>query len=254
MKNVFGIVAAMATLALFASCKTTSVQGSGLKGADPKMSVGKTAIIDYQGRELGGEIPLWVKELANGNYSESALSKIMPDVKGKKIFVTIGYGDNLDFVRQWTDLVDVETEVTSSLERVAVKAVQAEMTGSSASAGSQTVNPAEIQKNQDMYRASLSSVRVTGLEKIAQYWILSQVVDGKTVLTEPKYSYYAVWGIEKKIYETHIDEAMSKINDTTTEGEMLKKMVREKLVEKLSISSNDATVLSAADESVLAEK
>ncbi|MBQ7158029.1 MAG: hypothetical protein IJS09_01200 [Treponema sp.] len=254
MKKVFGIAAALLTLALFASCKTTTVKGSGLKGDDPKLAVGKTAIIDYQGRELGGEIPLWVKELANGNYSESALSKIMPDVKGKKVFVTIGYGDNLDFVRQWTDLVDVETEVTSSLERVAVKAVEAEMVGSTAESGTKTVSPAEIQKNQDMYRASLSSVRVTGLEKIAQYWILSQVVDGKNVVTEPKYSYYAVWGIEKNIYETHIDEAMKKINDTTTEGEMLKKLVREKLVEKLSISSNDTTIVEEADEAVIAEK
>jgi hypothetical protein len=254
MKKMLGVSAILTALVLIAGCKTTTVKGSGLKGADPKMAVGKTAIIDYQGRELGGEIPLWVKELANGNYSESALSKIMPDVKGKKVFVTIGYGDNLDFVRQWTDLVDVETEVTSTLERVAVKAVEAGMKGSTAATGTQTVSPAEIQKNQDMYRASLSSVRVTGLEKIAQYWILSQVVDGKTALTEPKYSYYAVWGIEKNIYETHIDEAMKKINDTTTEGEMLKKMVREKLVEKLSISSNDKDVVSSADDAVIEEK
>ncbi len=128
---------------------------------------------------------------------------MMPDVEGKKTFVTICYGDNLEFVRQWTDLVDVETEVASTLSRVAAKAVQASMTGSAATEGAVRTDATKVQQNMDMYRTSLSSVRFSGLEKTAQFWTQSQKVRGKEK-EAPFYSYYAVWTIDKALFQQQL--------------------------------------------------
>ena len=249
-KRIAGICAALA-LTAFVGCGTTStVKGSGLKGKAPKMNPGKTVIIDYQGSELGGEIPQWVIELANGNYGESALARVMPDIKGKKTFVTIGYGDNLDFVRQWTDLVDVETEVASTLSRVAAKAVQASMTGSGAKEGNARADATKTEQTMDMYRTSLTSVRFSGLEKTAQYWTLSQVTRGKET-SDPQYAYYAVWTIDKDLFDTQLEAAMKNVDETSTEEKALKDMVRQKLASELSVASNDSTVADAADEYIV---
>ena len=248
MKKLLALVATAAVL--LASCATTDVKGSGIKAKDPKVATGKTEMLDWQGAEMGGEIPQWVIELANGNFGEKALARVMPDVEGKKTFVTIGYGDNLDFVRQWTDLVDVETEVASTLSRVAAKAVQASMTGNAATAGSTRTDPTTVQQNMDMYRTSLTSVRFSGLEKTAQFWTLSQRVKGKEV-TAPQYSYYAVWTIDKDLFQQQLDAAMANVADTSTEEKALKDMVRQKLANELSVASNNEETSSAADDFVV---
>jgi len=250
MKKVIGF-ALCAILALTAiGCATTSVKGSGIKGEGAKVKTGKRMIIDYQGATLGKEIPAWVEQLVEGQYSQKALSKVMPDLEGKKVFVTIGRGDNLDFVRNWVDLVDVETEVASSLERVAGKAVEAEMKGKSASTGKEA-SPTEIEKNLNMYRDSLVNVRFSGLERIASYWTETQVFEDKKV-TDDYFEYYAVWAMDEKLYDRQLNEAMSKIDETTTEAKELKALVKAKLKESLAIS-NDDTVKEEADSKVLSE-
>lgn len=98
MRKILFLAAALAVLV---SCGSTkSVQESKYKGEEPVMSASRRQIIDYQGAEFGSAVPQWVVDLSAGQYSESALTKTMPDLKGKKIFVTIANGDNLEFVRQ----------------------------------------------------------------------------------------------------------------------------------------------------------
>ncbi len=248
-KSLF--LAFSAAAMLFASCGTTSkVEGSGIKADAPKVGAAKVVLDEWQGSELGGEIPQWVVELANGNYGETALAKVMPDIKGKKTFVTIGYGDNLDFVRQWTDLVDVETEVASTLSRVAAKAVQAEMEGKGAKEGQKNVDATTTEQTLNMYRTSLTSVRFSGLEKTAQFWTLSHKEAGKESY-DSKYSYYSVWTIDKKLFEDQLKSAMSNIDETSTEEKALKDMVRQRLAEQLSVHTNSDAENDKADEEAL---
>lgn len=251
MKKLLAIASALSLAASLLSCGTTkTVEGSGIKADAPKVKTAKTVLDEWQGSELGGEIPQWVVELANGNYGEAALSRVMPDIKGKKTFVTIGYGDNLDFVRQWTDLVDVETEVASTLSRVAAKAVEAEMNGKGAKEGQKTVDPTKTEQTMKMYRTSLTSVRFSGLEKTAQFWTLSHKESGKEQY-DSKYSYYAVWTIDKTLFETQLKTAMSNIDETSTEEKALKEMVREKLANQLSVQTNNDAENEKADAAAL---
>ena len=249
MKKILTLAAAvMAASFTFMSCGSTKiVESSNIKAKDPKVATGKVVLDEWQGSELGGAVPQWVVELANGNYGEAALSKYMPEIKGKKTFVTIGYGDNLDFVRQWTDLVDVETEVASTLSRVAAKAVEAEMKGSGAKEGQSTVDPTKTEQAMKMYRTSLTSVRFSGLEKTAQFWTLSHKEAGKEKF-DSKYSYYAVWSIDKELFDKQLESAMTNIDETSSEEKALKEMVRQKLATQLSVASNDEAVSTAADD------
>ena len=256
MKKLLVLAAALvASVALLSCGSTKSVEGSKYKGDEPDMKTVKRQIIDYQGAEFGSAIPQWVIDLSAGQYSESALAKSMPDLKGKKIFVTIANGDNLEFVRQWTDLVQVETEVASSLERVAAKAVEARMSGSGAQAGTETTDKQSIEQALNMYRTSLTSVRFSGLEKTAQYWTLSQKIDAKKQpVGDAYYTYYAVWTMDQKLFDSQLNTAIKNIDETTTEAKELKAIVRQKLSQELSISSNDEEIKAEADDYIANSK
>lgn len=253
MKKLSVLVAALTSALLLSSCGSTkSVEESKYKGEEPDMKTVKRQIIDYQGAEFGSAVPQWVVDLSGGQYSESALSKTMPDIKGKKIFVTIANGDNLEFVRQWTDLVQVETEVASSLERVAAKAVEARMSGNGAQEGSEVTDKQSIEQALNMYRTSLTSVRFSGLEKTAQYWTQSQRIDGKKQpVGEPYYTYYAVWTMDQKLFDSQLNTAIKNIDETTTEAKELKAIVRQKLSQELSVASNDDEIKAEADNFVV---
>lgn len=232
----------------FASCTTTSVKGSGIKGRTASVNTGKRIIVDYQGATLGKEIPLWVDQIVEGQYSQKVLAKTMPGLEGKKIFVTIGRGDSLDFVRTWSDLVDIETEVAGTLERVAGKAVEAEMKGNSSESGNK-IESTEIERSINMYRASLVNVRLSGLERIASYWLEIQALD-KGKVSSDYYEYYSVWAMDENLFERQLKEAMSKIDETSTESEQLKNIVSRKLVDSVAISNNE-NIISSADDYII---
>ena len=100
-----------------------------------------------------------------------------------------------------------------------------------------------------MYRTSLTSVRFSGLEKTAQYWTLSQKVDGKKQpMGDPYYTYYAVWTMEKDLFDSQLNTAIKNIDETSTEAKELKAIVRQKLSQELSVASNDEEVKAESDD------
>ena len=130
MKKILGMMVIVASFLAFVGCATTKTKGSGIKGKGSKVDTGKRVLIDYQGATFGSEIPEWVKLIGEGQYSEKVLSKSMPDVENKKMFVVTNRGNKLNYIEQWADLVKIETEVAGIMERVAGKSVEATMNGS----------------------------------------------------------------------------------------------------------------------------
>ena len=110
------------------------------------------------------------------------------------------------------------------MERVAGKAVEASMVGK---------DDEDLQETINMYRTSLTSVRLTGLEKIAGFWIKVNVLDSKKNVIESFYEYYAVWGMDKKIFNDQLKESMKHIDETTTESEFLKSKVTAELMDRV---------------------
>lgn len=248
-KNII-IVSLLFSILVLSGCATTTVAGSGIKGKGASVKTGKRVIVDYQGATLGKEIPEWVALLIEGQYSQKILSSKMPNLENKKVFVTMGRGNNLDFVQTWNDLVDIETEVAGTLERVAGKAVEAEMKGKTSASGKE-IKESEMQRYIDMYRASLVNVRISGLERVASYWIETQVFEGKNV-SEDYYEYFSVWAMDEKLFERQLKEAMSKVDETSTEAKRLKAIVSNRLKDSIAIS-NDKSVENDADEYVISK-
>lgn len=239
MKRLIGFAAALTALALFAGCASSSVKGSGVKGKAGKMVSSKIEIVDYQGASFGKEIPEWVMLVAEGQYSTNVLSKAMSDLKNKKVFVTLAQGDNLEFVKQWTDLVDVEVQVGDTMQRVVGKAVSASEVAGGKEVG-KDAQPTELERSLSMYKEAVSAVEVNGLEKVASYWI-EKIVTDKNKNKIESFEYYAVWAMDKDRYDRQIDAAMDSVQDNTSEGEKLKEILRTKLADVM-ISSNSAAV------------
>ena len=122
MKKILGMMVIVASFLAFMGCATTKT-----KGQSSKVDTGKRVLIDYQGATFGSEIPEWVKLIGEGQYSEKVLSKSMPGVENKKVFVVTNRGNKLNYIEQWADLVKIETEVAGIMERVAGKSVEATM-------------------------------------------------------------------------------------------------------------------------------
>ena len=248
-KSILGLMGVAVASLLVMGCATKEVKGSGIKGKSGKMVSNKIEIVDYQGASFGSEIPQWVIEIGNGNYSSSVLAKIMPDLKGKKTFVTIAQGDNLEFVKQWTDLVDVEVQVGDTMQRVVGKAVSASETGSSSETG-KNADPTELSRKLDLYKQAVSAVEVNGLEKVSSYWIEKTVTNKKDKVTKDVFEYYAVWAMDQKRFDTQVDAAMANVKDNSAEGAELRKALGEKLKNTM-ISSNSADVNEEADEQIV---
>lgn len=239
MKKSLSVAALILAAVCITGCKTTEVKGSGIKGKPAKMAQNYVTLLDYQGASFGTEIPQWVMAVGEGNYSPEALSKVMPGVSGKKIFVTIGRGDNLSFVQQWTDLVDIEVQVGDQMQRVVGKAVSAAQKGRSTQEG-YTADATILEQELNMYKEAISAVELNGLEKIASYWIQKEVKKNKrsadSVVT---YEYYAVWGMDEKLYNKQIYTAITSVDDNTDEGAELKALLSKKLQSMMLFSNDD---------------
>ncbi|MCR5290455.1 MAG: hypothetical protein K6E51_10715 [Treponema sp.] len=243
MKKLISVIAALTLLTVVFGCKSTKetekAEGSGLAGSKATVAKRKHELVDYQGATLGAQIPEWVMLVADGQYSQAALAKAMPDLKGKKVFVTVGRGDSLQFVRNWTDLVDVEVQVGDTMQRVVTKGVQASMSAQAASTGKE-VDPTTVEQTLNMYKAAVSLVELNGLEKTASYWIENVTYEGD-VQIDDYFEYYAVWTMDEKRYESQLTAAMKTVQENTSEGQALKEMIKGKL-QNVVASSNDESV------------
>ncbi len=241
MKKFLSFITIAAVALFLTSCGTTKkVSGSGIKGNTAKVQKSEVTIIDYQGSTWGGEIPQWVIEVGNGNYSGPYLRTIMPNIgKNDRIFVTMARGDNLDFVQQWTDLVDIEVQVGDEMQRVVGKAVSAQQKARATATGD-VQNPTELEKELNMYKQAVSAVELNGLKKISSYWVQKEVKRSKKDKeSKVYYEYYAVWSMDEKVYNAQLANAMNNISDNTDEGKELKATLTKKLQSMMFSSNND---------------
>ena len=102
MKKILLLSIAVATL--FCACKSNKI-----KGEDPIIVTGVPEIVDYPGLALGKAVPDWVMAIDEG--ANKKVSKALNLEKDTKIFVVTNKGNDLDFLKTWSDQVDVRAEV-----------------------------------------------------------------------------------------------------------------------------------------------
>lgn len=246
MKKLISVIAAVASLALLAGCKTTETAHSNYGLGSKSKANGKSyKIVNSAGATFDRPVPAWVLLLVDGQYSQEVLSEAMPNLEGKKVFVVSDRGDNLDFVKRWVNLVDIETEVGGTLERVTGKVVTAKFEGDSAAKGD-SATPSNTSKAVEDFRIAVQDVRIVGLEKVADYWVQIEVTEKKEVV-DSYYEYYSVWAMDKSLFKKQVSKSMEKIDEATTETANLKALVLDRLTNELSLASENEDMVETAD-------
>ena len=182
---ILSALTALTFVGLLASCGSTLK----LKGEEPIMNTGRPEVIDYQGLALGSAVPDWV--IAIGDGSEKRVRKSLDIPNSKQIFILQNKGNDLDFLKAWTDQVDARAEIASSVEQTIAQTVQSEMEVRQADS-QEKVKAAKI------YSATMTNVTLNGLFKEDYYWIKTRTP--KVDVAKPKlatdynyeYTYYVV--------------------------------------------------------------
>ncbi|MCH5289851.1 MAG: hypothetical protein J1E32_08075 [Treponema sp.] len=218
------------TKVIVASAVFAVLGASGVFAAKAKDQKVKIEVVDRPGIALGAEVPEWVVSVANGDNKQVAKS-LKIDEKEYQIFVFSNQGDNLEFLKTWSDQVDVQRQVVNSLSMAVGQSADAVFQGTS-SDGSTNVNRAI-----DQTVKALSAMEINGLLKQAQYWIQyrkpKQGVKISKKSTENDfdyyYEYYVVFTMNRKIYDKQLKAALDGVEDNASETVLLKKALSENL-------------------------
>lgn len=240
MKKIKFAVAVM-MMAAFSSMGAFAAK----KAKDTKV---KIEIVNRPGMALGTEIPGWVESVLEGDNKKIAKS-LKIDTKESQIFVFSNQGNDLEFLKTWTDQVDVQRQVANSFSMAV---------GQSANAVFQGSQGDEVSKKEaiDQTVKALSALEINGLMKEAQYWIqFKKPKQGiKVTKKSPEssfdyyYEYYVVFTMDRTIYDTQLDAALNGVEDNTSETELLKKALSENLKAPLIDKVANPNVVYAFDE------
>ncbi len=219
----------LVAMAVAAVCSLASAQS--LKGKDPVMNVGIPEVIDYKGKAMGSEIPGWVKAASDGAIRKVYRSLEL-DMNEDKIFILYNTGNDLDFLKVWTDQVDARAEVASSIEQTVAQTVESELTARHSDTQTK-------ERKAKIYSASMTNLTLNGLMKEADYWIKTRTPKtdvkeaGKPSDYDIEYTYYVVFSIDKSRFDRQVSAAMDDVPDNDDQTKFLKEVLTKKLKESI---------------------
>ena len=206
------LLAVTGALVLLASCGTTR---EAVEVADVTYER-----LDWQGRATGSPVPEWV--LAVGDNNKREVVKQL-DLSDYMVWSFNASGEDLEFLENWTDKVELQSNVAQSVSSSIGRATQASLQAQ------QSIDETVKDKTLTDVTTVLSNVRVNGLEKIASYWIKTRsALTAKPAADadwEVKYTYYSVWALKKELYEEQIDAAIKGIDENTAQDEALMELI-----------------------------
>lgn len=196
------------------------------KGKEAKI---KIEIVNRPGMALGTEIPSWVQSVLEGENKQIAKA-LKVDLKEYQIFVFSNQGTDLEFLKTWTDQVDVQRQVANSFSIAVGQSANAVFQGSS---GDENKKKMAI----DQTIKALSAIEINGLLKESQYWIQFRKPKQGMKVTKKSpdsaydyyYEYYVVFTMKRNIYDAQLAAALNGIEDNASETVLLKKALSENL-------------------------
>ncbi len=203
----------------------------------------KIEIVNRPGFALGTDVPGWVQAVLEGD-NKGIQKSLKIDPKEYQIFVFTNQGTDLEFLKTWTDQVDVQRQVANSFSMAVGQSANAVFQGTSN--GNETLRQQSI----DQVVKALSAMEINGLLKEAQYWIQfkrpKQGVKVTKKSTEKDfdyyYEYYVVFTMSRNVYDTQLDAALNGVEDNASETVLLKKALSENLRAPLIDKAADASV------------
>lgn len=229
MKKIISAIIGLSLTLTAISCGTTEVKGSGMMGSAPVLNTNDIVITNYQGRVMNSEIPAWIYKVSEGNKSAKAYEDLLPEIKGKKIFVMTANGTNVELLKNWVDL-NLQSKVAESFETVIGTALQSYVEGSSKKGdGQNNLTEDELTKKFNSYKSALTRVRINGLEQISDYWLQIEERDKSGDVVDSYYSYYTIYGIDKKSFDKQLKDAIDSVEAKSKEDVEIKSIINQKL-------------------------
>ena len=229
MKHLVKCVAVAFSVIALASCGTTKETVKVVTGAYERL--------DWQGRATGAEVPNWV--VAVGDNNKRQIVKEL-DLDGYMVWTFNSNGPDLDFLQNWTDKVDLQSNVAQSISTSIGRATEASLKAE------QSIDATKSDKALKDVTTVLSNVRVNGLEKIASYWIKSRFSESAKPKADSDYktmyTYYSVWALKSDLYQRQINAAMQDLPENTAQDPLLMKLITRSIDKAILNEDADANV------------
>lgn len=212
--------------------------GGNLFAARAKDQKVKIEIVDRPGFATGASIPGWVEAVLEGDNRKVSKSLKIDD-KEKQVFVFTNQGKDLEFLKTWTDQVDVQRQVVNSFSMAVGQSANAIMQGRSDN------ETTVVNRAIDQTVKALSAMEINGLLKDAQYWIKFRRPKQGVKITKKStdkdfeyyYEYYVVFTMNREVYDTQLDAALNGVEDNASETVLLKKALSDNLRAPLIIDT-----------------
>lgn len=240
MKKIFKIVSVF--LIGLSGFSAFSAPSGGAKGGNSSKAR-KVEAYDWQGSSIGTEIPAWVKAFVDGN--KDGIAKALGVSDKFQIFFFQNRGPDLDYLKIWTDNVDIRTEVANSISQAVGSAVEAAV--GVGLKNDKKIDGGKMDKAANAITRTLTTVELNGLLKEAQFWIqFCRLKDG----AEPNsdnvedydfwYEYYVVFTMSKANYEKQMNAALKTVDDNSSETSALKRALAASLAKPLGTWKPDS--------------
>ena len=161
---------------------------------------GTTEIIEHKGTAFGVAQPEWVAAVL-GTPNQKTLCKALGI--DKHVWVVSKSGESLAFVKTWADQVDARAEIGASIKQGISDFVGAKAQG----------EKSDVEELVERYSARASAVKISGLNKETDWWVLGRTTLQKKNDAEPKYTYLVIYSIDEDLYSKQIKNAFKGEDD-----------------------------------------
>ena len=194
MKSVIKVLLSIFMLMLlFVSCQSTSKEAT----TDVVSKHVEREMIDWKSASIGSEIPSWVVDAVDQNYSAIAQ---LPQFENKIIFFAEDQGKNLDMLKSWVNNFNVQGAFSKSVSNFVITKFGGEQSGSKSDETSESFLK-EI-------TSTFSKTEINGLSKELDYWVKVRYIDNDKQKTEDIYQYFVVYAIDKNELKLQFDRAL----------------------------------------------
>ncbi|MBQ1949504.1 MAG: hypothetical protein II367_05040 [Treponema sp.] len=187
-------------------------------------------VLDFPGIEEGAGYPKWVSAALKQDVKQ--ISKAL-NLKDRQVFFFTNKGTDLDFLQHWTDTVDMQAEIATSMSRVVERNVDALYSGGSAEVKKELVDKMNIS----------SKVRLSGMVKEATFWVKyaapknpKQKIKKDMSNADVYYQYYVVYSMDKKAWDSQVQASLG---DPSLNAEVSEYMLKN--ASGLGIAESDAS-------------
>lgn len=191
MKHLWKVAVVLVAIGLlFVGCKTkpTPEQEAALK-VEPQVYPPK--VIEHKLTALGGDVPEWVFEYANGEDLEDKR-----EYRDEYVFVFEQTGKDLEGVKAWTRSFSAATEVARMVSTRVMNKF----------AGAQVGDKDMVETYMEEVAKVLAVAEYSGARKEDDFWIYRQFYDDNGRPTEKIYTYYLLYTVP----EEQIDDAIQR--------------------------------------------